>query len=243
MPVKLSFKDLRKVMAGKDLRKIFEFKNHSTTSGRSSRSKLFKYLRNTFHITDHSRIFRRSSRSKIIQGPSEDLREQISSKDLRDQISFKNLRKMLDIEDQSRIFGIKDHPKVLGRSSISQILQMFFGRSSRSKIIQGPSRNLRDPRSFKDLREMFENKYYSGTFQETSRINKVPRLLENTRIQRSFKDIPKFFKIFEIKDHSRRTSNVLSDTEVSSRDTDVIDISNVSVDNVCIWKFLIIENS
>ena len=91
-----SSKKYRDLGSLKDLPKIFESKDHSSTFGRSSRSKIiqgfsedlqnqrsFKDLRKIFEITDHTRIFDRSSTSRIIQGSSIDLRDHGSYKDLR----------------------------------------------------------------------------------------------------------------------------------------------------------------
>ena len=110
-------------------------------------------LRKIFHITDQSRICGRSSISKVFQGHPEvvhDLRSfkifgrflkskifQRFSEDLRDQTSFEELW-IIEIEDLSRAFP---------RSSRSNTSQ----GSSRLKINQGPSEDIPDPRSFKDV--------------------------------------------------------------------------------------------
>ena len=122
---------------------------------RFSSQRSYKDFRKIFEIKQHSRSFRKS-RSKIIQGPSQDVRDQIffqglkinqgPSEDLPCLRSFKDLRKIFEINYQSRIFG----------------------RSSRSKIIQESSGNLRDQNSFEDHRKSFEIKGHSRNSRRSS---------------------------------------------------------------------------
>ena len=174
-----------KIFDVKDIVKIFENSSRSNIvrgclDNRDRRP--FNDLLEVFAIKEHSTIFGsflgqipsqdfrdqikfRKSRSKIIQGPSQDVPDQIffkdlkinqgPSEDLRDQLSIKNLRKILEIKDHSRIFGedlpyhrsVKDLRKIFDIKGLSRTKK--FGRIFKSKI----------------FRKIFEIKHHSRSFR------------------------------------------------------------------------------
>ena len=132
-----SFKDLRKIFAGrdqtiivgkiiqetsqdleiKDRSKIFEIKDHFQRPSKNLRDKDHSRIS---EIKYQSRNFSRTFISQIIRAFIECLRDQKSSMDIR------------------KLFENKYHSRIFGRCWRSNIIQI----SSRSKIIQGPLENI-----------------------------------------------------------------------------------------------------
>ena len=119
-----------------------------------------KNLRKIFEIKDHSRTFPRSSRLNIIQGSSRLKINHGPSEGLRNQRSFTDLRNIFEMDDPPKVRSSKH---LLDQRSLEDVRKFFeikglseiLEKSLPTKIIRGFSDELRVQRSSQDLRKIF----------------------------------------------------------------------------------------